>query len=106
MSFPVMKQEITVTRKTGEKGGWGGGEVTEQFTVKCRADEVMRKVQNQFGEEVISTVEFIMKGLVDIRYSDTITYTNELGNTIERKPVRIEPLRWFDGKPKYTIVYV
>lgn len=106
MSFPAMKQTITVTRAISDGGGWGGGQSTEQFDVACRADEVTEKVQNQLGDEVISTAQFMMAGLVDIRYSDTITFEDELGRKIERSPVRIEPLRWFNGKPRYTVVYV
>src|SRR5690625_1308203 len=106
MPFPAMKQTVTVTRSIEDGGGWGGGKSTETFDVMCRVDEKTQTVQNRFGDETVTTAEILMWKLVDVRYDDTITFRDELGNEIERKPVSIEILRWFDGKPRYTVVYV
>jgi len=101
-----MKQTITVTRAREEKGGWGAGPVDKSFEMMCRVDEKTQTVQNQFGDEVISSAEILLWKHADIRYDDRITHKNELGIEFERQPVRIEPLRWFDGKPRYTLVFV
>ncbi|TWJ96521.1 hypothetical protein CHCC20487_0851 [Bacillus licheniformis] len=44
--------------------------------------------------------------LADIRYSDTILFTNELGETIARKPKEINVRRHVSGKPILTEVIV
>ncbi|MDP1503162.1 hypothetical protein [Bacillus velezensis] len=44
--------------------------------------------------------------LADIRYTDTLSFTNELGETIERKPKEINVKRQVSGKPILTEVIV
>ncbi|MEK3776851.1 hypothetical protein MHB85_20320 [Paenibacillus sp. FSL K6-4396] len=48
----------------------------------------------------------LLDKLPDITYDDTITYTNELGVTIARKPVAIKPRRMLSGRPVLTEVNV
>ena len=100
-----MKQTVTITR-AGQSDGWGGYVPGQTITLPCRVDERTQVVQNQFGEEVVSSAEIMFSGLAEIYYSDTITYEDELGRKIERQPVRIEPVRWFNGKARLTVVYV
>lgn len=44
--------------------------------------------------------------LADVSYDDEITYTNELGVTIKRKPIAIQPKRGLSGKALITEVNV
>src|SRR5690625_1455729 len=106
MPFPAMKQTNTVTRSGEDVGGWGDDLARESIEFKCRVDEKTQTVQNQYGDEVISSAEILLWKHADIRYDDKIKFRNELGIEFERQPVRIEPLRWFDGKPRYTLVFV
>jgi hypothetical protein len=104
MAIIAMKQKAT-RKRPGAKDDWGN--VTSEpseLTLKCRADEVTAVVQNQLGDEVVSSVSFLFDKLADIRYDDVISYTNELGVTVERTPVRIEPIRI--TKAMLTRVYV
>lgn len=100
-----MKQTILVRRPDG-KNDWGTPIPGGTFKYPCRVDEKTQVITNQYGEEAVSSAEIMLWKLVDIRYDDTIEFTNELGVTIKRKPVKIEPLRWFNGKARYTVVYV
>lgn len=100
-----MKQTVTIRRPDG-RDDWGNPIPGETYEYPCRVDEKTQVITNQYGEEAVSSAEIMLWKLVDIRYDDVIEFTNELGVTIKRKPVKIEPLRWFDGKPRYTVVYV
>lgn len=100
-----MKQTVIV-RRPGGKDVWNNPIPGEEFEYPCRIDEKTEVVVNQLGEEVVSSAEILLWGLVDIRYDDTIEFTNEIGVKVSRKPTRIEVVRWFDGKPRYTVVYV
>ncbi|MFV4885084.1 hypothetical protein RY279_06390 [Bacillus velezensis] len=44
--------------------------------------------------------------LAGIRYTDTLAFTNELGEIIERKPKEINVKRHVSGKPILTEVVV
>lgn len=105
MAILPLKQTVTVTRQ-GEVDEWGEGGTTETFTLKCRVDEGSELVQNRLGEEVVAGASILFGKLVDIRYEDTIEYTNELNITISRSPIRISVTRNIGGKPWLTEVYV
>lgn len=100
-----MKQTIYVRRPSG-KDDWGNPVYGDVYEYSCRVEEDTEVVQNQYGEEAVSSAKIMLWKLADIGYDDTIEYTNELDVKIERKPIKIEILRWFDGKPRYTVVYV
>ena len=104
MAMIPMKQSVTIQRK-GVKDEWGE-EITAptSFTLKCRVDERTQVVQNQLGDEVVSGMEILFNKLPDVRYDDVIEYTNELGVTIKRTPIKIEPVRMINGKPTLTAV--
>ena len=104
MAMIPLKQTITVTRP-GVVDEWGEGGTPTTFTLKCRVDERTQIVQNQLGDEVVSGMEILLDKLADIRYDDVIKYTNELGVTVERTPMKIEPVRMINGKPVMTAVY-
>jgi len=85
-----MKDKATIKRP-GAKDDWGNvSSEPIEFTLKCRADIVTNVVQNQLGEEVVSGASFMFDKLADIRYDDVISYTNELGVTVERTPIKID----------------
>lgn len=105
MAIIPLKQVVTV-HKPGGRNDFGEVIPGESFTLKCRADERTQVVKNQIGEEVVSSVELLFDKLPDISYDDTIEYENELGVTIKRKPVNIEPIRMINGKPTLTAVYL
>ncbi|MED4326602.1 hypothetical protein P9227_18420 [Bacillus licheniformis] len=58
------------------------------------------------SEESVATARILVDKLADIRYSDTILFTNELGETIARKPKEINVRRHVSGKPILTEVIV
>lgn len=105
MALLPLKQTVTIKRK-GETDRWGN-EITPPVvkSMKCRVDEGSKLVQNQLGEEVVSGMEITFDKLADVKYTDTIEYTNELGETITRTPIRIEVVRMINGKPALTAVY-
>ncbi|MFE7820590.1 hypothetical protein ACFU1R_20535 [Priestia megaterium] len=105
MALIPLKQTATIIRQ-GEKDDWGNGSEPVELTLKCRAEETTATVQNQLGEESVSDVSFLFDKLPDIRYDDEISYTNELGVTVKRTPIKIKPIRMPNGKATLTQVYV
>ncbi|WP_252431376.1 hypothetical protein [Peribacillus butanolivorans] len=105
MAMVPMKQSVIIQRK-GVADEWGEGGAVTSFTLKCRVDERTQVVQNQIGDEVVSGMEILFNKLPDVRYDDVIEYTNELGVTIKRTPIKIEPVRMINGKPTLTAVHL
>jgi len=104
MALLPMKQTVKITRP-GVVDEWGEGGAPTVFTLKCRVDETTKVVQNQFGEQVVAGMEIMFDKLANVRYSDVIEYTDELGVTVKRNPIKIEPVRMINGKAAMTAVY-
>jgi hypothetical protein len=109
MAIVAMKQTITVKRG-GALDDWGNPTVGETFNLKCSVSEgsTLMKVRSQGisqGDEVVADARILLDKLADIRYTDTISFTNELGETIERNPKEINVKR-LNGKPLLTEVLI
>ena len=78
----------------------------EAIEYKVRATEKVEIVTNQLGDEVTASVKLLFDKLPDISYNDQITFVNELGVKIERKPLSIKPIRMVNGKATLTAVWL
>jgi hypothetical protein len=58
------------------------------------------------SEIVIASARILFDKLADIRETDTIVFTNELGQTFEKTPKEINVKRSVGGKPMLTEVIV
>lgn len=105
MAIIPLKQTITITKPSGSDG-WGGTVPGSEQTYKARVTETTKVVTNKAGEEAVATLRIILDKLADVSYDDTITYSNELGVTVERTPLKIEIKRHISGKPLLTEVFV
>lgn len=110
MAVIAMRQTITVTRGGG-LDDWGNPLPGEQLTLKCRIDEgsqvrQYRSAGTTDSEVVVATARILLDKLADISETDTISFTNELGQTIERKPKEINVKRNVSGKPMLTEVII
>ncbi|WP_127506925.1 hypothetical protein [Paenibacillus humicus] len=105
MALIPLKQTITVT-KAGESDGWGGVENGAVLTLPARVVNETKTVKTPTGEEAVTSLRITLHKLADISYDDTITFTDELGATIERKPLSIAPKRMLSGRAILTEVYV
>jgi hypothetical protein len=117
MPIIPMKQEITVVRAQVDAEGnpllddWGNPLPDTPITLKCRIDEgsTLSKVRSEGvskGEETIADAKILLDKLADIRYTDTVSFTNELGETITRQPKEINVKRGIGGKPMLTEVLI
>jgi hypothetical protein len=110
MAYIAMRQTITVKR--GEVlDDWGNAAPSETFTLNCRIDEgwalhAYRSAGSSDNEIVVSTARILLDKLADIRETDKISFTNELGQTIERSPKQISVKRGVSGKPVMTEVII
>jgi hypothetical protein len=110
MPLIPMTQIITVMRG-GALDDWGNPMTGIAFDLKCRIDEgsTMSKVRSQGvnkGDEVIADAKILLDKLADIKYTDTIRFTNELGETIERQPKEINVKRSLGGQPMLTEILI
>lgn len=110
MPLIPMTQTITVMRG-GALDDWGNPTEGTSFDLKCRIDEgsTLSKVRSQGvnkGDEVIADAKIMLDKLADIKYTDTIRFTNELGETIERQPKEINVKRNIGNKPIMTEVLI
>ncbi|MGG4142967.1 hypothetical protein ABEW34_07525 [Paenibacillus algorifonticola] len=105
MAILPLKQTVIVT-KAGASDGWGRTSAAEVITLKARVEETTKVVTNQAGEEAVADMRILLDKLAAIAYDDVITYVNELGVTIERRPIKIRPIRMFNGRAILTEVYV
>lgn len=105
MPFIPMKQTVLVT-KAAELDGWAETVPGEVFTCKARVTEETKVVTNAAGEEAVTSLRILLDKLAAISYDDTITYTDELGVTVARKPLSIKPKRMLNARAILTEVYV
>lgn len=107
MAIIPLKQTVTVRKYLADNAdGWSVDEYGEPIEYKVRATEKFEVVTNALGEEVTASVKITFDKLPDISHDDEITYTNELGVTVKRKPLSIKPTRMPNGKPTLTAVYL
>lgn len=116
MALLPLKQTVTVRKKiTGGDDGWEVETWSEPITMKCRATETIKTVSSSslsdglrrnVDEQITATLVLLFDKLPDIDYDTLITFTNELGVTISRTPVLIQPIRMINGKPSMTEVHL
>lgn len=105
MAIIPLKQTVTIT-KPGVDTGWGHAEPGDILTLRARVVEETNVVKDRFGEEAVASMTVFLDKLADVSYDDVITFTNELGVTISRNPLSIEPRRNIGGRALLTEVYV
>jgi hypothetical protein len=113
MAILPMKQTVTIQRG-GALDDWGNAVPGETLTLKCRVEEGTRVTRSLSGtgsgtstfEIAVGTARILFDKLADIRETDTLVFTNELGITIEKTPKEINVKRGGSGKPILTEVIV
>lgn len=110
MAIIPLKQTVTVIRAFGFDD-WGNQIPGDEEPLAARVDEGYKVVQQRGGstvrsEEATSTARILFDKLAPINYDDTLRFTNELGETIERKPKEINVKRNVAGKPVLTEVLI
>lgn len=111
MAIIPLKNVVTVNRSSGGVDDWGNPIESDPFDLKCRIEEgssvtVSRSGGLNSSETVVAEAKILFDKLTDIRYTDEIIFTNELGLTIKRKPISINVKRNLAGKPVLTEVYI
>jgi len=116
MAIIPLKQTAIIRNKiTVHKDGWDEIIDGEPFTLKCRATETLKTIESSSvteglkktdDEKAKATLVLLFDKLPNINYDSEITFTNELGVTIKRKPTLIQPIRMISGKPTLTEVHL
>ncbi|MFZ4454332.1 hypothetical protein [Salibacterium aidingense] len=105
MAFIPKYQSVTIVRPGGDDG-WGGTLPGEETDMAARVNLSHEEVPDQHGDVVVSSAKIFLDDLAEVYYDDTIRYTDELGRTIEKKPVRIAPIIGIDGSAVETKVFL
>lgn len=110
MPLVPMKQTVLISRGGDGVDEWGNPLPPSTFTLACSVNEGSQIVQQMSGglntsETAIARAKILFDKLADIRYTDEVSFTNELGETITRKPKEINVKR-MNGKPLLTEVFV
>ncbi|MEW9697947.1 hypothetical protein [Paenibacillus sp. SI8] len=105
MALIPLKQSVIIT-KAGSSDGWGGVVDGGPVTLKARVVEETKVITASNGQEAVTSLRVTLDKLANVSYDDTITYTNENGVTVTRKPLGIEVKRGIGGKPLLTEVFV
>ena len=116
MAIIALKQTVSVRNKINvDNDGWQEESWSEPFTLKCRAVETLKIISSSsvtdglkktVDENAKATLVLLFDKLPNINYDSEITYTNELGVTIKRTPMLIQPQRMPNGKPTLTEVHL
>jgi hypothetical protein len=111
MSIVPMYQTITVTRGSSTLDDWGNVVPESILTLKCRITEgsfvtTSRSQLYVNGITEVCKAKILLNGLVDIRYTDIISYTDELGQITKATPKEVNIRRIISGKPVLTEVLV
>lgn len=113
--IPLKQTAIIRNLISDNNDGWDASEYGEPFTLKCRATETLKTIESSsvteglkktVDEKAKATLVLLFDKLPNINYDSEITFTNELGVTIRRKPTLIQPIRMISGKPTLTEVHL
>jgi hypothetical protein len=118
MAVLPMKQTVTIIRSGDGTADWldewGNPKESESFELKCRIEEgsILTRQMSGTGsgtssvETIVANARLLFDKLADIKQTDKIVFTNELGIMIERTPKEINVKRALSGKPVLTEVIV
>lgn len=113
--IPLKQTAIIRNLISDNNDGWDASVYGEPFTLKCRATETLKTIESSsvsdglkktVDESAVATLVLLFDKLPNINYDSEITFTNELGVTIKRKPTLIQPIRMISGKPTLTEVHL
>lgn len=89
-----MRDSITIVR-AGEFDDWGRPTNPTTRVLKCRLDYTQQRFTDSKGEERVSKAIVYFKGLADVIPTDTLEWTDELGQFHSVKPSIVSPLKDF-----------
>lgn len=109
LNFVPMVHKVTVTSASKELDAWGLP-VASSYEIEYRArvtyNTSRKTIQVTSGEEVVYTAEILLEGVPAITFSDTIMFTDSIGNSVEKKPLSIQYKNDFSGSPILVKVVV
>ncbi|MDF2612545.1 MAG: hypothetical protein K0S71_331 [Clostridia bacterium] len=108
MGFIPMNNLVTIISNSG-LDEWG--EHTSNGTeieYKARIDYSIRNqvISGAKGNEIVISAKVILQGLVNVSYSDTVKFTDRLGNIRALKPLNIILREDLGGNVLFTVLEV
>ncbi|MBA4542892.1 hypothetical protein H1164_08255 [Thermoactinomyces daqus] len=104
MALIPLPDKITIKKATGVDS-WGKPIYGEEIDYNCRIEEGSQQIVDQHGNTIMTTFKIFLEGAVDVQYVDKISFTNELNQTVERSPAKIQLIKFIDGTAVLTVVF-
>lgn len=104
MALVPLRQYVTVY-PPGNDDPWNPIP-TVPFTLKCRFQESIEVVRNQYGAEVVSSAQIFLAKDAEVTVNHTFEYEDESGIKTTYTPHNVQPKRWLNGAPILKVVYV
>lgn len=110
LNFLPMPHTVEIVSPPAGLDEWGlpiTGSGTSQ-TVKARVSyNTQRKtIPVVSGEEIVYTADILLEGVPVVLYTDSIKFTDSLGNNVTKSPLIIEYKTDFSGNPILVKVVV
>jgi hypothetical protein len=114
MAIIPLKKTVTIKRGGDTLDDWGNLLPVTTLTLNCHIEEGAKITRYLSGtgsgmsssDTYVANARILFDKLADIRETDIIVFTNELGATFERTPKEISVKRGVNGKPLFTEVVV
>lgn len=106
MALIPLKQTVTITPAGGFDPDYNMPIPGVPYTMRCRFQEGVKLVRNQYGAEAVSVGTFYFDKLADIGLDAKLTYINEFGDETTYDPLTIGVKRMLSGRPILTEVDV
>lgn len=109
LNFLPMTHKVTVTSASLQLDAWGlpvtNGSIKEH-RARVTYNTSRKTIQVSSGEEIVYTAEILLEGVPAINFSDSIKFTDSIGNDLEKKPLSIQYKNDFSGCPVLVKVVV
>lgn len=111
MAVIPLKQLATITPASKDTDKFNRPVMGVPYALKCRLEESAKLVRTNTqgfvgSAEVVSACRFYFDKLAPVKMGDSISFTDELGNTRTFQPLSIEVKRGINGKALVTVVHV
>lgn len=109
LNFIPMPHKIILTSASGELDEWGlpvSGGAEKTIKARIQYNTSREKIAVSSGDEIVYTADILLDGLPAVSYTDKVRFVDELGNVVEKSPLKIEYKADFSGKPVLVKVVV
>lgn len=109
LNLMPMPHDVEVVKSSKQLDEWGllvESEDVKTFKARVSYNTSRQRITVSAGTEVVYTADIYLEGVPIVEYLDTIRYTDQIGNVIDKKPLSIEYKTDFSGNAYMVKVVV